>query len=57
MIEPKDPEVCYDSALPLNIVSTKDKTPLVISGAPKPIHSKTMQRFGDDIPDPGPCML
>jgi hypothetical protein len=53
IIEPKDPDGYYDSELQLNTVSKTDKTPLVLSGEPKPTHSKTMQRPGDDDPDPG----
>ena len=52
VVEPDGPEGYYDTKLQLNTVSRDDRTPLVLSGVSAPTQSKTLQRPGDDDPDP-----
>jgi hypothetical protein len=52
-VETKDPIGIYDPKLQVNVVSLVDRTPLILSEAAPPTHSKTEARPGDDDPDPG----
>jgi hypothetical protein len=52
-VKPEGIQGYYDSDLQLNVVSSNDQTPLIMSGLTAPTHSKTYQRPVDDDPDPG----